>query len=508
MADSPHFRIGTRGSDLALWQARYTRDLIEAGGGTCDITVLSTQGDREQVQAFEKLEGKGFFTKEIEQALLEEHVDLAVHSHKDLETRQPEGLTIAAIPPRAAATDILLVRPQSHAHRAWLPLKHKAKVGTSSVRRRDQLLLLRPDLDIQALRGNVPTRIKRLREGLYDAIVLATAGVQRLELDLSDLVQVELQPRWFVPAPAQGALAFQMRSNDPKLVWLKRLTHESTAASINTERSVLRALEGGCQLPFGAHQKTTSAPLRSFLQGPSGPIRILSDNAIDALNRLHEPKKQRILITRSPRENDVLHRLAKASQCPLIEWPIAKPVAIEQPEIPSWTDNAPNWVWIGSPGAACMAASWLNKNPGLQIAVPGSGTAEAVADVLKHNIAFCGSGDPISSWKDFAQDKAVSDHIAIPHSSESLMRWKTESCAARISSWAHYALDTEIQTPPITDVVCFTSPSNVDRWKGPQPLRIVAIGRTTSSALLKKGWTHKVASHPDAFGIWEALQPD
>ena len=207
MVDAPHFRIGTRGSDLARWQARYVRDLIESRGGTCDIQILSTQGDREQVQAFEKLEGKGFFTKEIEQALLDHSVDLAVHSHKDLETRQPDGLTIAAVPVRAAAQDVLLIRRDARKDRPWLPLGQGATVGTSSVRRRDQLLLLRPDLEIQALRGNVPTRVDRLREGHYDAIVLAAAGLDRLELDLSDLVRLDLDPRHFVPAPAQGALA-------------------------------------------------------------------------------------------------------------------------------------------------------------------------------------------------------------------------------------------------------------------------------------------------------------
>ena len=127
MGDAPHFRIGTRGSDLARWQAHYVRDLIESRGGTCDIQILSTQGDREQVQAFEKLEGKGFFTKEIEQALLDHSVDLAVHSHKDLETRQPDGLTIAAVPVRAAAQDVLLIRREAPTRpglgfpSAWVP---------------------------------------------------------------------------------------------------------------------------------------------------------------------------------------------------------------------------------------------------------------------------------------------------------------------------------------------------------------------------------------------------
>ena len=163
----PHFRIGTRGSDLARWQAHHVRDLIESPRGHLRHPVLSTQGDREQVQAFEKLEGKGFFTKEIEQALLDDTVDLAVHSHKDLETRQPDGTghrrsAPSGLPRRRPAHPEISQRPPA----PWLPLAMGAKVGTSSVRRRDQLLLLRPDLDIQALRGNVPTRVERLRQGL------------------------------------------------------------------------------------------------------------------------------------------------------------------------------------------------------------------------------------------------------------------------------------------------------------------------------------------------------
>ena len=167
--------------------------LITAQGGTAEIKVLSTQGDREQVQSFEKLEGKGFFTKEIEDALLQGLIDVAVHSHKDLETTQPPGLVVAAVPHRASARDVLLVRKDAETVAPWLPLRPGATVGTSSVRRRDQLLLLRPDVHIAALRGNVPTRIERLREGRYDAIILAEAGLDRLELNLEDLVRCPLQ---------------------------------------------------------------------------------------------------------------------------------------------------------------------------------------------------------------------------------------------------------------------------------------------------------------------------
>lgn len=505
MASTPHFRIGTRGSDLAQWQARHVRDLIQSKGGSCEIIILSTQGDREQVQAFEKLEGKGFFTKEIEQALLENKVDLAVHSHKDLETIQPEGLTIAAVPQRANPTDVLLIHPDAHALRPWLPLPKNAKVGTSSVRRRDQLLLLRPDLDIQALRGNVPTRIERLRKKNYDAIVLASAGIERLELDLGDLIQVELNPRWFVPAPAQGALALQMRSKDPQLGWLQALSNEEAEGNIEMERSVLRALEGGCQLPFGAHHSPGENGLRCFLQSSLGPLRVVAKDSLSALERLANPSSQRILITRTPRGSDVLKRLAQATTSTLIEWPVARPKPSETDLEPMWNGASPNWVWLGSPGAVTMALPWLHDHPNARIAVPGSGTASALPIALQARIGHCGTGDPKAAWRSFAQSLGTDDHVAIPHSSHSLKRWTETPCAAHLHSWVHYELEAASETPPDFDVVCFTSPSNVELWTWPPPSKIVAIGKTTSRSLTQKGWSHIVASQPDAFGLWEAI---
>ena len=502
MANAPHFRIGTRGSDLARWQAHYVRDLIESRGGTCDIQILSTQGDREQVQAFEKLEGKGFFTKEIEQALLDGSVDLAVHSHKDLETRQPPGLAIAAVPPRAAAQDVLLIRKSASANRPWLPLAKGAKVGTSSVRRRDQLLLLRPDLDIQALRGNVPTRVDRLRQGLYDAIVLAAAGLDRLELDLQDLVRLDLDPRHFVPAPAQGALALQMREDDPKLDWLRSLSHGPTANAIAGERAILRELEGGCQLPFGAHVRAGGG-LRAFLQTPSGARRIVAADATSALQQLQSPSPaQRILITRTPK-SDVLQRLATGSGTALIEWSANVLTATQEP-----APSAPcNWVWLTSPGAARMAADWMRNQKGLQLAAAGPGTAEALPSDLHDSLAFIGDGDPETAWSSFANARSAEDAVAIPHSTLSKRRWETGASADfALHTWACYTPESRSEAAPDADIVCFTSPSNVAHWSGPQPRRVVAIGPTTSEALTKKGWPHVEAEHPDAFGLWEAIQ--
>jgi hydroxymethylbilane synthase len=254
MQTNPKIRIGTRGSDLALWQAHFVRRQLEEVGCEVSIQIIVTQGDRIQNLSFDKLEGKGFFTKEIEQALLNGEVDLAVHSHKDLETTQPEGLHIAAVSYREDASELLLMRREAFdASQAW-NLKANAVIGTSSARRKAQIIAQRPDLAIKELRGNVPTRIDKLRQGQYDAILLARAGVLRLELDLSDLETIVLDPTSFIPAPAQGVLGLQTRVDDVLTTEiLQKLHHSDVATRIGLERSVLRQMDGGCQLPLGVY---------------------------------------------------------------------------------------------------------------------------------------------------------------------------------------------------------------------------------------------------------------
>lgn len=244
-------RIGTRGSDLALWQARYTQSLLEKLGLKSELVIIKTQGDRIQDLSFDKMEGKGFFTKEIEAALLANEIDLAVHSFKDLETQMPDGLALAAIPQRSFPHDMLLIRKA--VYRAELPfgVAIDAVIGTSSVRRKSQLGHHLPHCTTHDLRGNVPTRIQKLREGHYDAIVLAKAGVARLELSLEEFEVRTLDPTSFVPAPAQGALALQTRSGDALIDLLEPL-NITDADTVRIERLLLAAMEGGCQMPFGA----------------------------------------------------------------------------------------------------------------------------------------------------------------------------------------------------------------------------------------------------------------
>jgi len=252
--DKPLIRIGTRGSDLALWQANHVKSQLEALGCSVEINIIQTQGDRIQDLSFDKLEGKGFFTKEIEAELLKGTVDLAVHSHKDLETTPPPGLIIAAVSEREDPSELLLIRTEAHDPSQKFELKQGATVGTSSARRQSLLRCLRPDLTLEELRGNVPTRIDKLRAGHYDAILLAKAGVSRLKLDIGDLIALTLNPKEFIPAPAQGVLGLQVREHDEHTYqWVHKLNVTQTEYCIAVERAVLNNMEGGCQLPLGVY---------------------------------------------------------------------------------------------------------------------------------------------------------------------------------------------------------------------------------------------------------------
>ncbi|MGB6035301.1 MAG: hydroxymethylbilane synthase [Cryomorphaceae bacterium] len=246
--------IGSRGSDLALWQAYHIKSKLEGLGHEVEIKIIKTQGDIIQHLSFDKMEGKGFFTKEIEKELLEKTVDLAVHSFKDLETNYPEGLTIGAITDRANPRDVLLIRKENVDTSQKWELKVGALIGTSSARRKVQLKKYRPDISLDDIRGNVPTRVNKLRDGMFDAIVLAKAGLDRLEHDVSDLHVHVFDPTEFIPAPAQGALALQIREDDERMQKvMTKLNREDIATTTSIERRVLNLFHGGCQMPLGAY---------------------------------------------------------------------------------------------------------------------------------------------------------------------------------------------------------------------------------------------------------------
>jgi hydroxymethylbilane synthase len=241
-------RIGTRGSPLALWQARHVAERLRplVAPRAVELVEIETAGDRIRDVALTQIGGDGVFTKEIQRALLNDTVDVAVHSLKDLPTTFVAGLTLAAVPERGPAGDAFVSRK----HPRFDELPCGAVVGTSSLRRRSQALYRRPDLQLVNLRGNIETRLRKLDEQNLDAIILAEAGLQRL--GLTRAITELLDPQWMLPAVGQGALGLECRTDDTAtLGLLERLNHMPTRQAVLAERALLRGLGGGCLVPMG-----------------------------------------------------------------------------------------------------------------------------------------------------------------------------------------------------------------------------------------------------------------
>jgi len=239
-------RLGTRKSKLALWQANFVKEKLEALGCKVEIVPITTTGDKILDAPLAKIGGKGLFVKEIENALLAGEIDLAVHSLKDVPITIPEGLTLSAITEREEPYDVLISRNGKKLEE----LPSGAVVGTSSLRRQVQIKRRRRDLKVEILRGNVDTRLRKLKEGLYDAIVLAYAGVKRMGLS-GEISQVLEN---FIPAVGQGSLAIETRAEDERVInFVKVLNHEESWLRAVCERAFLRELQGGCQVPIGAY---------------------------------------------------------------------------------------------------------------------------------------------------------------------------------------------------------------------------------------------------------------
>jgi hydroxymethylbilane synthase len=265
MSESRQLVIGTRGSKLALTQTNQVRDqLVEIcaeAGVSVSVEIIHTTGDREDKSDLSTIGGQGLFTAEIERALIEEQIDVAVHSLKDLPTVSREELIVAATPDRVDVRDVIVTRgvPDPGVVSGLADLPISTSLGTGSPRRRAQLLALRPDLRFGAIRGNIDTRLAKLQRGDFDGIVLAAAGLQRLAL--SGEINIYLDTAQVLPAPGQGALGLQMRRDDDKVELVQMLNHTPTWYGVAAERSFLRSLGGGCLEPFGAWGRVISGEL-------------------------------------------------------------------------------------------------------------------------------------------------------------------------------------------------------------------------------------------------------
>ncbi|MFZ5571642.1 MAG: hydroxymethylbilane synthase [Thermodesulfobacteriota bacterium] len=289
-------RIGTRGSKLALWQAEWVRARLLAAwpSSMVELLIIKTTGDKILDVPLAKVGGKGLFVKEIEEALLDGRIDLAVHSMKDMPTDLPEGLMIGAVPERENPFDVLIT--PDGATLAQLP--HGAVVGTSSLRRAAQLKHVRPDVRIQSLRGNLDTRIQKLRTENLDGIVLAAAGVKRL--DYGRHISEYLPPDVMLPAVGQGALCIETRKADSDVMAaIAGLDHPETRTAVMGERAFLRRLEGGCQVPIAAFGRIEAGRLimTGMVAGLNGEkmIRARETGPVESAERLGRDLAERLL---------------------------------------------------------------------------------------------------------------------------------------------------------------------------------------------------------------------
>ena len=279
--------IASRGSQLALWQARWVAGQLNAAGLGCRIEIIKTTGDKITDVPLAKVGTKGLFTKEIEEALLDGRADVAVHSMKDLPTELPAGLVLAAVPKREDARDAVVGKTLAD-------LAHGAKVGTSSLRRAAQLRQLRPDLQVESVRGNLDTRLRKLDEGQYDAILLAAAGLKRL--GWGERIAEILEPEQMCPAVGQGALAIETRAGCEHVAMLD---DADTHWAVTAERAVLGGLGGGCQVPIGAYATVSEGRVRvlAMVAAPDGTqiIRVSAEGAVGAAAELGAGLAERLL---------------------------------------------------------------------------------------------------------------------------------------------------------------------------------------------------------------------
>lgn len=510
--------IGTRGSELALWQANFTQQSLRAIGVESELKIIKTKGDKIQDLSFDKLEGKGFFTKEIEDALLAGEIDLAVHSHKDLPTESPKGLVIAAVSPRENPAELILIRKESVDIKQKFSFKKNAVVGTSSARRKAQLLSFRKDIVLKDLRGNVPTRIEKLRKGDYDAIMLAAAGVGRLQIDLFEFHVEQPAPNEFIPAPAQGVLAWQIRENDSALHELmQKLNSPEAQQEIETERKILELFHGGCQIPIGVFSKVEKGvhsvwvshaaswdafPKRIFLKADSA-----QGLAEIAVKKVRDNSTASVFITRDISEEDYFFRALNA-----FGHKVSGASLIETTQVAFQTVPDCDWIFFSSRNGVNHFFSQQPQLPSnVKFGVAGLGTAMALR---KHGFteSFCGATiDMEEVGKQFAS--LVKDKkILFPQAADSLQNIQKQlnGIATSISLVVYKTVSkTDIKIPE-SDVTVFTSPSNVSAFFSASTVtalnNVIAIGKSTDAKLREFGIaTAVIPFMSDETGLAEAV---
>ena len=510
--------IGSRGSELALWQANFVFNELAKQGISSEIIVIKTQGDKIQNLSLDKLEGKGFFTKEIEDSLLAKETDLAVHSHKDLPTTSPEGLCIGAVSYREDPSELLLINKDAIDHKLTLGFKQNAVIGTSSARRKSQILALRKDIEIKDIRGNVPTRIQKLRNKDFDAIMLAAAGVFRLQLDLSDFIVVKLDPKEFVPAPAQGVLALQMRHGD-NLVGdvLAKLNHKEVAETIAIERKILNLFDGGCHLPLGAYcikendlfkvwiskaNSWNTLPVRIFMQSKSSVG--FAEKIVDKIKNIRPTS---VFISRDPEDCNYFYESLSANGYHINCQSLISISRVNYAEV-----ETTEWIYFSSKNAVKHFFEQHPKlNPDTKFAAIGKGTAQAIKSYGKA-IDFIGSGN---DTKKIAEDFSAvlkDESVLFPMAKNSLRTaQKHLSDKNRAIDFPVYeVIEKSTLQIPKAEIVVLTSPSNAKAYFNNSDFKsakkIIAIGKSTLQELTNLGFSDGILANSfDETGLLETV---
>jgi hydroxymethylbilane synthase len=514
--------IGTRGSELALWQANFVKDSLAAINITAELKIIKTQGDRILNLSFDKLEGKGFFTKELEEELLAGTIDLAVHSHKDLPTENPPGLIIAAVSEREDPAELLLILKDCVDVRQKLSVKYGGMVGTSSNRRKAQLLAIRPDLEIEELRGNVPTRINKLRDENYDAIMLAKAGVTRLRIDLSEFHVEELTPTEFIPAPAQGVLAIQIRESNADLFEaLQALHHPEVAEDLALERGVLKMFGGGCHLPLGVYCRRDDGKFQVFTSkaeaGDEFPDRFfIESDTLDGVAdkivaRFAKGRKfpSKVFISRDISATSYFRKALEKHKIEIEARSLIRTVPVIT-KFDSYILKNIDWVFFTSKNAVEYFFKLGPQFPKkIKFGVMGSGSE----DMLRRNGHFADYVGESNDTAEVAEDFAAlaNGTVILFPGADSPMRSIQQGLSAetKIIDLPVYETVLEEVEPSGADVLVFTSPSNVEAYFADNLLepgqKVIAIGKSTGKKFDEMGVKYTLPFSPDEVGLAEAV---
>lgn len=491
--------LGSRGSELALWQAEFIMKELKKVGHKSELKIIKTKGDLQPENRFSELEGQGFFTKEIEGALLEKKIDLAVHSYKDLPTTPVKGLKVGAVSYREDPSELLVINKESVDENMKFFLKKNAIVGTSAARRKVQFHAFRPDAEIKDLRGNVQTRIKKLEGGSYDAIFMAAAAVERLGLNVSKFHVHKFSPQELVPAPAQGVLALQIREDDEDMQKIvTTVNHPEVEETVAIERKIFNTFQGGCNLPLGiycekhadeydkpffkvfaAYSADVKAYPRYFHFQTSSPEKWEQKIA----EKIRAKNNGTVFITRNIKEDDFFSRSLKANG-----YQVSGRAFIEFKTIAIGKPPTTDWVFFSSKHAVTY---FFEQKPLLGKVKIGT-IAKSTADVLRsfgRRADFIGaSTDTRLVGKQFASI-VRSERVLFPQAKESMRTVQKQfvNSGQVVDLPVYETISKLVDDTPDADIMLFTSPSNVEAFLEKKRLKkeqkIIAMGDATAHTL-------------------------